>query len=215
MPTARVYLGVAAASNGKLYAIGGRNSGGILATVEEATLPLESDAFYDGQWDSPVQYRANYDVTTLIPRGVYTIAVDNAGGLDGMAIAPNSTYTFTVDYAGGVVDTTPPPAPALFVDICRNSATSAAASWSAHDPESAITLYRYGLGSALNGVDVINWTDTGSTSVTRTGLNLVAGQHYYFSVRARNAGGLWSAATSGGFVAGVPCQKVYLPLVRK
>jgi hypothetical protein len=35
MPTARVYLGLAAASNGKLYAVGGENGGLLLATVEE------------------------------------------------------------------------------------------------------------------------------------------------------------------------------------
>jgi hypothetical protein len=42
---------------------------------------------------------------------------------------------------------------------------------------------------------------------------LVTGQPYFFSVQARNAGGLWSAVASGSFVAGVPCHKVYLPLV--
>src|SRR5262249_56808238 len=35
MPTARGELGVAAAANGKLYAIGGQNISGFLATVEE------------------------------------------------------------------------------------------------------------------------------------------------------------------------------------
>jgi hypothetical protein len=167
------------------------------------------------QWLAPARYRATYDITSLVPRGTYSITVDSAIGLDGIAITPNSAYTFTVDYAGGVVDTTPPPVPSLSVDICRNSTTSVAASWSASDPNSAITLYRYALGSSTNSIDVINWTDTGSTSVTRTGLNLVAGQRYYFSIKARNAGGLWSEATSRSFTAGVPCQKVYLPLVRK
>jgi PKD repeat protein len=37
----------------------------------------------------------------------------------------------------------------------------------------------------------------------RSGLNLLAGQTYYASVQARNAGGLWSSiATSNGVVAG-------------
>ncbi|MCL5958072.1 MAG: PKD domain-containing protein [Chloroflexi bacterium] len=35
MPTERAYLGVALADNGKIYAIGGQNNAGILATVEE------------------------------------------------------------------------------------------------------------------------------------------------------------------------------------
>ena len=150
-----------------------------------------------------------------MPRGVYSITVASAVGLDGLAIAPNSAYTFTIDYASGIVDTTPPPAPSLSVDLCRNSTTSVAASWLASDPNSAITLYRYALGSSASGVDVLNWTDTGNISVTRTGLNLVAGQRYFFSVKARNAGGLWSPSTSAGFTAGVACQKVYLPLLQK
>ncbi len=217
MPTARDSLGVATASNGKIYAIGGFDNGSWLGTVEEATLPYESEGndFYNTQWLSPTRYRVSYDINSLIPRGTYSITVDNAIGTDGIAIAPNSAYTFTVDYAGGVVDTTPPPAPSLNIDICRNSTTSVAASWFASDPNSAITLYQYALGSSANGVDVINWTDTGSTSVTRTGLNLVAGQRYSFSVKARNAGGLWSPPTSNSFTAGIPCQKLYLPLVLK
>jgi hypothetical protein len=170
----------------------------------------------NAQWPSPTtRYRATYDFSSLIPRGAYALTVSDARGMDGIEIAPCSGVSFTVDYAGSINDTTPPPPPSVLADICRNSATSASASWSAYDPNSAITLYRYALGTAPNGIDVLNWTDTSATSVTRTGLNLVTGQRYYFSVRARNAGGLWSEASSGGFTAGVPCSKVYLPIVVK
>jgi hypothetical protein len=68
-------------------------------------------------------------------------------------------------------------------------------------------------GEQTDATNVINWTSTSATSVTRTGLNLVTGRQYFFSVQARNAGGLWSAVTSRSFVAGVPCNRVYLPLV--
>lgn len=181
-----------------------------------ATQPYTSFAVLDNaQWISDRVWRATYDVTSLVPRGIYTLSVGGVNGLDGMPIPTDTRFWFTVDYAGSINDQTPPPAPSLSVDFCRNSTTSVAASWSASDPNSAITLYRYALGSLTSGVEVINWTDTGSTSVTRTGLNLVAGQRYYFSVKARNAGGLWSEATSRSFTAGAPCQKVYLPLVRK
>jgi Tfp pilus assembly protein PilW len=128
-------------------------------------------------------------------------------------VPSDERFTFTVDYAGAVADTTPPSMTNLAVDLCLNSTTTAAASWSATDPNSAITLYRYALGCAPNSTDVTNWTSTAATSVTRTGLNLVTGRQYFFSVQARNAGGLWSAVTSRSFVAGVPCSKVYLPLV--
>jgi thermitase len=180
------------------------------------TQPYTSFAAQDNaQWISDRVWRANYDVTSLVPRGVYTISVSGVKGLDGMPIPTDTQFGFTVDYAGSITDQTPPPAPSLNVDFCANSTTSIGAQWSAYDPNSVITLYRYALGSAANSVEVINWTDIGNTSVTRTGLSLNAGQRYYFSVKARNAGGLWSAATSRSFIVGVPCQKVYLPLVRK
>jgi len=60
---------------------------------------------------------------------------------------------------------------------------------------------------------VINWTNTTDTSVTRDGLSLAQGQRYFFSVKARNEGGLWSESASNSFVAGVPCSKIFLPLV--
>jgi hypothetical protein len=180
------------------------------------TQPYTSFAILDNaQWISDRVWRATYDVTSLVPRGVYTISVSSVNGLDGIPIPTDARFVFTVDYAGSITDQTPPPAPSVSVDFCANSTTSVAANWSASDPNSAITLYRYALGSSTNSIDVINWTDTGNTYVMRTGLKLVTGQRYYFSVKARNAGGLWSEATSRSFTAGLPCQKVYLPLVRK
>jgi PKD repeat protein len=75
--------------------------------------------------------------------------------------------------------------------------------WTAHDPESAITLYRYAIGTTPAGTDVINWTNTPDTSFARTGLSLIAGHTYYVSVKARNEGGLWSeAGVSSGVIAG-------------
>ncbi len=219
-PTARAALGVAAASNGKLYAIGGENGGvdgwlTTLATVEESIIPTEIRDFYGGQWLSGTQYRTHYDVSTLIPRGTYTLTVSGTRGTDGIEIVPYSGVTFTVDYAGAINDVTPPAAPSVWADLCRASTTSAAARWSASDPGSAIDQYRYALGMTPGGTEVLNWTSTSTPSVTRTGLNLMAGQRYYFSVKARNRGGLWSAASTSGFTAGVPCSKMYLPLVLK
>jgi thermitase len=173
-------------------------SGGIGVLYEGAN----HRAVDNSQWFSPTRYRATYDINTLIPRGAYTITVDNAVGLDGLALASNSAYTFTVDYAGGVVDTTPPPAPN--VSACGSAtANMLSARWSAYDPQSAITLYRYAIGASSGGSDVVNWTTTTATSTVRSGLNLLVGQIYYVSVQARNAGGLWSpVSTSSGIVAG-------------
>ena len=206
MPTARESLGVAAASNGKIYAIGGFYGGLVLTTVEEATLVFETAAFYNPQWPSASQYRATYDFTTLVPRGAYSVTVSGARGMDGIEIAPYAGVTFTVDYAGYIADTTPPPPPTVTASV--SGTTTISGRWSANDPQSAITLYRYTIGTTPSGTDVVNWTNVGVTEVVRSELNLLAGQTYYVSVKARNEGGLWSEpGVSNGVVAGVapPC----------
>jgi PKD repeat protein/N-acetylneuraminic acid mutarotase len=154
------------------------------------------------QWLDASHYRVTYDVTTLVPRGTYTITVDGAVGADGIEIAPNTAFTFTVDYAGEIGDTTPPPPP-IVLACGADTPDTLSAQWYAHDPESDITLYGYAIGSTPGGGDVVNWTNTTDTSFLRTGLNILAGQTYYVAVQARNEGGLWSEpGVSSGVVAG-------------
>jgi hypothetical protein len=214
IPTARYGLVAAVAGESEIFAMGGY--GGAYSTaVDRGTLPLKSDAFYGGQWRSGPHYRAEYDMTSLVPRGPYNLTVSGARGADGIEIAPFSDVTFTVDYAGGVTDKTPPSAPTVAADICLNSTYSAAATWSANDAESGIDLYSYALGASAGGTEVVNWTTTDLTTVVRSGLSLLTGQRYYFSVKARNAAGLWSAPASSSFLAGVECRRAYLPLVMR
>jgi hypothetical protein len=167
------------------------------------------------QWLSPTQYRASYDITSLVPRGAYTITVNSAVGADGIEIATNSDYTFTVDYAGAVADTTPPSKPSV-IAINDGNLTIIRASWSSSEPDSMIDQYRYAIGTTPGGRDVVNWTYLNATSVTRAGLNLVQGQTYYVTVGARNAGGLWSAdGVSNPVVGGQKTPLLFLPLVRR
>ncbi len=217
MPTARGYLAVTATPSGKIYAIGGNAAGGneYLTTVEELTTWVAYTDFYNGIWPTPNRYRALYDFNTLIPRDTYTITVSSArtpevsgsgtvifpipGG--GMEIAPNSAYTFTVDYAGYINDTTAPPAPTVTACAAATPDTLSA-TWSAFDPDSAIDKYQYAIGTTSDDSDIISWIITPLTETTRVSLTLVAGQTYYFSVKARNEAGLWSEAGSAGVVAG-------------
>jgi hypothetical protein len=61
--------------------------------------------------------------------------------------------------------------------------------------------------------DVLNWTDTDATSLTRRDLGLRAGQTYWISVQAQNGGGLWSTSGYDDFVAGETANVlVFLPL---
>jgi hypothetical protein len=158
------------------------------------------------QWVALNRYRSSYSFTTLVPRGTYSLSVSGARGTDGIEIPPYAGVTFTVDYAGYIADTTPPPPPTVTASV--SGTTTISGRWSANDPQSAITLYRYTIGTTPGGTDVVNWTNVGVTEVVRSELNLLAGQTYYVSVKARNEGGLWSEpGVSNGVVAGVapPC----------
>lgn len=191
---------------------GGHDAGnGVSILWDEAEYTVADSA----QWLSSTLYRATYDINALIPRDTYTITVSGAksaattvsgtlhlpipGG--GMEIAPYSGVTFTVDYAGYINDTTAPPAPAVTACAASTPDTLSAV-WSAYDPESAIDKYQYAIGATPQGAEVVNWTFTALTATTRISLSLVAGQTYYFSVKARNEGGIWSEAGSVGVVAG-------------
>jgi hypothetical protein len=215
LPTGRVGLGVATAADGKLYAIGGRNSYGYaVATLEETTLPFGSDAYYEGHWTSPVQYRASYNFTALVPSGQYTLTVAGARGDNGFEIAPFSNVTFTVSYSDAL-STTPPPAPKVSARS-DGSLSTLSAHWTATDPNSSIIGYRCAIGSSPGGSDVVNWTDTSMTYVVRSGLSLQAGQKYYVSVKALNTGGLWSQpGVSNVVVAGEATPLLCLPLIQR
>ncbi|OQA17882.1 MAG: N-acetylneuraminate epimerase [Chloroflexi bacterium ADurb.Bin360] len=201
------------------YVIGGYVITDNLAAVEKYTPPISDPELYNASWPQPDHYRSSSDITALIPRGVYHLTVSDAVGTDGIEIAPNSITAFTVDYAGAINDTTPPPMPSI-IGCAGTTPDALSAEWSVNDPESAITLYQYAIGTTLDGAEVVNWTNTAATEMSRSGLALSNGQRVYISVRARNEGGLWSQAGSIGVLAGSgECDQnrnnypIYLPLV--
>jgi hypothetical protein len=105
---------------------------------------------------------------------------------------------------GGGCDPTPPTTPLVYDDgVSTYDLSQLHATWSSQDPQSGISEYRYGIGTELGTVDVVNWTSAGlNTQITHTGLSLVIGQYYYFTVKARNGCGLWSQpGNSDGIVA--------------
>lgn len=83
------------------------------------------------------------------------------------------------------------------------STTQLSANWnSAVDTNSAIASYAYAIGTSPGLQDIVAFTNNGSaTSVTRSGLSLTVGQHYYFSVHAINGAGLvCNALNSDGVI---------------
>jgi hypothetical protein len=117
--------------------------------------------------------------------------------------AVSADYTFATTPAT-VADTTPPTTPVVTDDgVITTNLTQLHATWTSSDPESGIAAYEYAIGTSAGGNDTVDWTSAGTeTSVTKTGLSLSAGTTYYFSVKAQNGEGLWSAiGTSNGITA--------------
>jgi hypothetical protein len=169
----------------------------------------------NAQWLSDSRWQATYDVTSLVPRGAYTITVSGVQGLDGMQIPADTRFDFAVDYAGEISDQTPPPPPFVMAGGVEGDASTVVAWWNAEDPESSITGYRYTIGSSAGATDIVNWTPTSNNSVTRSDLGLVLDRQYWLAVQARNEGGLWSLSGDSAFVAGRPLNRMFLPLVIK
>jgi len=164
-------------------------------------------------WLDTSRWQATLDIDALIPRDTYTISISSAKGTDGMEIPTDTRFGFTVDYAGEITDQTPPDPPWVIAGGKESDTSTIEAMWWASDPDSPITGYRYAIGSAPGSADIVNWTRTSNTSMTRSGLSLVEGRQYWLAVQARNVGGLWSASGYSPFVAGQPFRRVFLPVV--
>jgi PKD repeat protein/N-acetyl-anhydromuramyl-L-alanine amidase AmpD len=96
------------------------------------------------------------------------------------------------DGAGSDIDTT-------------TSANTLYANWAtSSDPNSGIAKYYYAIGTTAGGTDVVSWTDNGlNTSVTKSGITLTNGQHYYISIKTENGAGLTSICNSDGILVNI------------
>ena len=181
-----------------------------------ATKPYTTYRVTNGAWTGDTTWQATYEMTSLVPVGAYTISVSQARDADeGFTIPTDTRFGFSVDYAGQITDRTPPPAPTVLAGGRTGDPSTVEGLWFAGDPESPITAYRYAIGSTPGAVDIINWNTTTAATLTKSGLGLVDGRQYWLSVQAQNVGGLWSASGYGGFVAGQPMGRVFLPTVIK
>lgn len=122
---------------------------------------------------------------------VYVACADTYGNKD--SDTTNQQLNYTLDNT--------PPANLTFVndgtgtDIdVTDSTTQLSANWSATtDPQSGILRYWYSIGTSVGASNVVSWTSVGlSLGITKTGINLLPGQTYYFAVKAENSAGLMS-----------------------
>ena len=135
----------------------------------------------------------------LTPDIVDSKITDKNTGLD--ILRTPTVYTITIRN-----DTTPPTTPSVsdggqFTSL----ASQLHASWTSSDAESGIVEYQYAIGTAIDTephrTDVVSWTSVGTgVEVTKTGLSLTSGTMYFFSVKAKDRLGNWSAV---GFSDGI------------
>ncbi len=102
------------------------------------------------------------------------------------------------------VDTTPPVPDSVYTDAESGSLDTLVATWSCSDPDSGITEYEYWIGTTPGADDVSPATGTVNNWAYAVNLNLIPNQDYYFTVRAKNAAGLWSGAMTSNPIRVIP-----------
>jgi len=137
----------------------------------------------------------NPDPVTSSAR-IKSLVIDSAGNFSAVATQDinidwtNPSCVTVNDGTGNDIDTT-----TSFSALSANWTTSA-------DVNSAISKYWYAIGTTAGATNVVSWTDNAlNTSVTKSGLTLLPGQNYYFSVKAFDGAGLTSICSSDGIFA--------------
>ncbi|MCL5103324.1 MAG: PQQ-binding-like beta-propeller repeat protein [Armatimonadetes bacterium] len=99
---------------------------------------------------------------------------------------------------GILLDTTPPTTPVVTDDGDGTLLLDRLhCKWHSEDPESGIAEYVYCIGTSPGAVDMVGWTNAGtSEDVTVTGLNIEPMLTYYFAVKSRSKAGAWSAVSA-------------------
>lgn len=144
---------------------------------------------------------------TVSPNGNIRYANFNTGTPSGKisSIVKDAAHNWSTITENSVnIDFSPPTSIAtindgLVADInTTTNGTELSANWTAStDPNSDISYYEYAIGTTIGNTDILPFTQTGlTTSVTKTGLSLINGQTYYFTVRTFNNAGLVSTSSS-------------------
>ncbi len=121
---------------------------------------------------------------------INTIITDAAGNLSTVV-----TKTINVDWTNPINSSTLNDGTTTDIDTTTNG-TQLQANWTnATDVNSNISNYYYAIGTTVGGTDIKPWTSVSATttSVTVTGLSLVAMQKYFVSIQSQNFAGMKSS----------------------
>jgi spore germination protein YaaH len=132
-----------------------------------------------------VRYQ-NPNPTTASCR-VKSITKDAAGNLSTI-VSQDVSVDWTVPTSVSVNDGT-----STDIDTTY-SLTDLSGNWTmSSDTNSDVINYWYAIGTAAGATDLVNWTTANlNTSITQTGLTLIPGQYYFFSVKSEDGAGLFS-----------------------
>ncbi len=134
--------------------------------------------------------------------------VDNSSETLRVYSPPDGVNEFTTKSVARFVPTAgsaaKPATPVVTAPASSSSANQLSASWTATG-----VAYRYAIGVTAEdqGEYIVGWTNTTSTSVTRTGLSLENGVTYFWYVQARSANNVWSdVGISNGTIVQAPTK---------
>ena len=111
-----------------------------------------------------------------------------------VTLLPETTSTITVTWTQQVAPESPVvTGPTMYI------APGSTTTWYEPFHPAGIAEYQYAVGTAPGGTNALDWTSAGTaTSAALTGAQLITGQCYYVSVRARYNGSSWSVPGSSG-----------------
>jgi hypothetical protein len=151
----------------------------------------------DGSYDSALEY-FNFSIADVNP-GEHTVNIHATNTVGNIS----AVYSIPITVAP---DLTPPVMGTVYDDgRYTNDNISLRARWSATDPETGISEYKYAVGTSPADPGkgyTVDWMSNGSATSANISLDLKDGQTYYIYVKARNSNDIWSdAAASDGITA--------------
>jgi hypothetical protein len=144
--------------------------------------------------------------TSENPNTVMT-AIDDNTHTSGLITLTEGKYKYYVtcdvwndvikDYKQFTIDLSPPSVPVIDDGEYTYSLYDLSAKVESSDNLTGVAAYSYQIGISKGGNQIANWTEVGgSKTITAKKLKLTNGSTYYWSVKAKNEVGLWSAIGS-------------------
>jgi len=172
-------------------------------TFQFTNINLNSDpaGTYRYIWDTSTTHTWTNNETLWTTANITTTAIPNASGwyLHVKSYNAEKIESGSVDLGPYYCDNKPPTVTSITVPrYIKRTATSLdylTAQWTGTDAESGIALYAYAIGTSPGATDIVNWVsaDAGTSAMCYYAGALDHDYTYYWSVKAKDQAGNWSA----------------------